>query len=313
MEELIGHEKISAFFAKVKEQNKLSHAYCFVGPESVGKKYFAQIFGAKLLNTSLAKLNTHPDFCLVTQEYNEKEEKTNKDINISQIRNLRSFLSQSPYLGEYKIAIIDNAEKMNSEAANALLKILEEPTPKTILFLITANETLLPSTITSRAQMLYFAPVAKNVLTKWLESFQTNFAKTELSALSCGLPGKLKNWLAEPESFVDYKKEIERFLSLIGKTFFEKLKIVEDLFTAEEDSVKNKAKWQKLLKLWRLLIRDSELIKNNLGNLAIHQDLKNLSFDKILEIEEKINLTEEALNKNINLRLLIENLLLILP
>lgn len=313
MEELIGHEKILAFFTKVKEQNKLSHAYCFVGPESVGKKYFAQILGAELLQTSLAKLHTHPDFCLVAQEYNEKEEKTNKDVNIAQIRNLRSFLSQSPYLGKYKIAIIDNAEKMNSEAANALLKILEEPSPNTILFLITANETMLPGTITSRAQTLYFAPLAKEVLLKWLENFQTNLNKTELISWSNGLPGKLKNWLTDPESFADYKKEVERFLSLIGKTFFEKLKIVEDLFTAEEDSVKNKANWQKILKLWRLLIRDSELNKNNLANLAIHQNLKNLNLARSLEIEEKISLTEEALNKNINLRLLIENILLILP
>jgi len=313
MEELIGHENILAFFTKVKEQGKLSHAYCFVGPQSVGKKHFAQILGAELLGVPLSKLAGYPDFTLVAQEYNEKEEKTNKDINVAQIRGLRSFLSQSAYLGKYKIAIIDNAEKMNSEAANALLKILEEPSPNTILFLITANEAMLPSTVVSRSQTLYFAPVAKNVLQNWLEKINTDLNKEELLNWSCGLPGKIKNWLSNPESFLEYKKEVERFINLTGKTFFEKLKIVEDLFTSEEDNVKNKANWQKLLNLWRLLIRDSELKKNNLGNLAIHQDLKNLTLPKSIEIEERIIATEEMLNKNINPRLLIENILLILP
>jgi len=308
-----GHEKISAFFKKVISRGSLSHAYCFVGPQSVGKKHLAKYLGAELLGVSFAKLSTQPDFVIVEQEYSDSQEKTNKDITVKQIRELRSFLSQSAYLGKYKIAIIDNAEKMNAEAANALLKILEEPSKNTILFLITANETMLPSTVVSRSQVFYFAPVSGHSLEDWLQKIDTKLDKDELIKLSLGSPGKIINWLEDSEKFLTYKKEVERFNKLIGKTFFEKLKIIEDVFVSSEDNVKVKENWQNILALWRLLVRDSELLKNNLADLAVHKNLEQLTVEESLAIEEKILQAQDLLNKNINPRLLIENILLILP
>jgi len=114
MEEgIIGHEKILDFFNKVINQGRLSHAYCFVGPEEGGKRTVAEKLAADLLKVERVKLSNHPDFSLIRQEFSEKKEKTNKDINIEQIRELRQTLGRHAYFGGYKVAIIDEAEKMN--------------------------------------------------------------------------------------------------------------------------------------------------------------------------------------------------------
>jgi DNA polymerase III delta prime subunit len=82
-----------------------------------------------------------------------------ESIKIEQVRDLGYKLSLKPYAAKYKIALIDNAHNLTVEAANALLKVLEEPKPFTILFLITDNTTRLLPTISSRAQKINFGPL----------------------------------------------------------------------------------------------------------------------------------------------------------
>jgi len=88
------------------------------------------------------------------------------DISIEQIRKAKKHLNLSPYNSLYKFVIIDNAELMNSEAANALLKTLEEPRGNTILILIAQKPELLPKTIFSRLQEIRFKPVSLNRIYK---------------------------------------------------------------------------------------------------------------------------------------------------
>src|SRR3989344_4245673 len=103
-----------------------------------------------------SKLSTHPDFFLIEKRVDEKSGKTKRNIDIDQLRTLRSQLRQSPLLGSYRIAVIDGAELMSTAAANAVLKTLEEPRPRTVLFLLTTNGQQLPQTIHSRCQSVYF-------------------------------------------------------------------------------------------------------------------------------------------------------------
>lgn len=142
-------------------QNRLSHAYLLSGMQGIGKTDFARKFSAFLLcdnktacgkcrGCALMRVETHPDFLFI-----EPQEKTHS-IKIDQIRELSEKLSRTAQCGGYQVVIISPADAMPVQAANALLKTLEEPTGKVIFFLIDHQQHYLPTTIMSRCQKLFF-------------------------------------------------------------------------------------------------------------------------------------------------------------
>ncbi|MBI4426939.1 MAG: AAA family ATPase [Candidatus Magasanikbacteria bacterium] len=314
MSEIIGHKEALEFFDKVIANNNLSHAYCFIGPEQVGKRTVAEEIAAKLLKTSRENLFRQPDFILVGQSLNEKTGKTRKDITVEQMRELRSSLAMRAFAGGYKVALIDDAEKMNLEAANALLKRLEEPAPRTILFLITTDEEKLPETVLSRCQRIYFHSVKKEELENYLLKLGIN--KPEWASSAQGLPGRLIDWLGNEDEFVEYKTETNRFLGMIGQPFFSKLKSVEELFGEKGgDTIMTRENLDKVLGLWQLLIRDICLTAAGLASEAVNQiKISTGSQNKIwVELEKQIITARGLLNQNIHPRLVVENVLLNLP
>lgn len=199
---IIGHQKQWEFFTNKIEQNQLAHAYLFCGQNEIGKKAFA-IELAKLLNCKNVKNNkpcldcrscadiekgNHPDFLVVRAgddcvqdgeklnvgiSYNSAlpdlkagDELSNKhEIEVFQIRKAQDFLSLKSYFGGIKVVIVDNAEKMSTEAQNCFLKTLEEPKGDTLIILISSTPERLLSTIFSRCQTVKFFP-SKEILEK---------------------------------------------------------------------------------------------------------------------------------------------------
>jgi len=314
MSEIIGHKDVLDFFDKVIANNNLSHAYCFIGPEQLGKRTVAEEIAAKLLQTVREKLNRQLDFILVGQSLNEKTGKTRKDITVEQMRELRSRLSQHAFAGGYKVALIDDAEKMNIEAANALLKRLEESAPRTILFLITTDEEKLPETVLSRCQRIYFHSVKKEELENYL--IKRGVDKPELVSSAQGLPGRLIDWLENEEKFTEYKAEADRFLQMIGQPFFSKLKSVEELFGEKGgDTIMTRENLDSVLGLWQLLVRDICLTAGGLASEAVNQ-IKIFDSDQSknwVELEKQIIKARWLLKQNIHPRLVVENVLLNLP
>lgn len=147
------NQHIFDFFKKAKESGNLAHGYLFWGPEDKEKMEVALWLG-KILEIG--------DFDILRIATGEEK----KEISINQIRAAKRHLNLSPFSGPYKFAIINEAEKMNSEAANALLKMLEEPHRNTILILITSEPELLPKTIVSRLQEIRFRPVSLSQISK---------------------------------------------------------------------------------------------------------------------------------------------------
>lgn len=147
-ESISGHKKQIEFLSKAVATGKLAHAYTFAGPDSVGKKTVALKLAQSLLETK--ENHFQPDLLEINGF---------AGIKIEQIRELIYKLSLKPYQAKYKVAIIDHAENLNTEAANALLKTLEEAKPNTIIILITANPNRLPKTIISRTQKINFGLV----------------------------------------------------------------------------------------------------------------------------------------------------------
>ena len=144
-----GHNNNKKYFEDVIKKDVLSHAYIFCGPEGIGKKAFAyDIF--RLVNQR--EPEGDPDFKLLTPRLDEDETK----IYIEDIRKLKSYLSLKPYFGPYKFVVINDADRLVPEASNAMLKLLEEPSPFTIIVLISSKPRFIFPTVLSRCEKVQF-------------------------------------------------------------------------------------------------------------------------------------------------------------
>jgi len=208
---IIGHQKQWQFLRKSLELGKRAHAYLFSGETQLGKKKFALEF-AKLINGENFDFG-HPDLILI-------EPYEGREIQIIQIRELIQKLSLKPYSAFLKVAMIDQAHLMNSEAQNCFLKTLEEPKGNTILILITeAPETLFP-TIRSRCEIIKFYPVKISEIENYLESQGISKEKSKaIARLSLGRPGLAIDFLTNPQKLENQKKIIEELIKISsGKT-----------------------------------------------------------------------------------------------
>lgn len=161
-------------------QGRLPHAVLLVGPVGTGKRRFAEALTACLCCRQPADhagvssacgrcpscrqwtAGVHPDVLMVEPEAEDKP------LKIDQIRLLGEFMIRSSHSGGYKIAILEPAERMNANAANALLKTLEEPPPERLLILVSHRPIGLPATVRSRCQRLTLPPPPPSVASSWL-------------------------------------------------------------------------------------------------------------------------------------------------
>ena len=183
---ILGHERQIKYLETVIKKNRMAHAHLFFGPEHVGKLVIAKMV-AKALFCPHAKgglmnvchkceacqkieKNMHPEVIFLDTEHTLVSKKeTRKDIPIDDIRELKRVLSFAPHGAAWRVVIINEAEKMSAEAANAFLKILEEPGDLTLIILITSSRELLLPTILSRTQQIGFSLVSDEILKKFLE------------------------------------------------------------------------------------------------------------------------------------------------
>ena len=154
----------------------LPHALLFRGQAGIGKKQHAQAFAHYLLcqnrqaelpcgqctGCKLVQAGTHPDMLCVEPEQEGKE------IRIAQIRELIAFTERTPLQGGSRVVVLAPAESMNDNAANALLKCLEEPGSNTVLLLVCQHIGRLLATVRSRCQVLLFAPPPRERALSWL-------------------------------------------------------------------------------------------------------------------------------------------------
>ncbi|MEE9452423.1 MAG: DNA polymerase III subunit delta' [Gammaproteobacteria bacterium] len=184
---------------------KLPHALLLHGIAGLAKQHFSDCLIHSLLcvdvnadglacgqcrGCHLLATGAHPDLYRVNLQ--EKA----KNIKVDQIRAVKEFLTLSSHCGGYRIVIIAPAEIMNHAAANALLKVLEEPGKGALLLLVCHHPALLPATVLSRCQSLVFSPCETNVAKLWLQQTQADLVHIDLAiALSQGAPLKALAWL----------------------------------------------------------------------------------------------------------------------
>lgn len=301
---IIGHQKQLEILKKSVEADKLAHAYLFSGQEKLGKKRVALEFISRLFEKDIEK-GVHPDFIFL--------EPVNKEIQISQIRELSWRLSLKNFSAPLKAAIIDNAHLMNFEAQSCLLKTLEEPRGKAILILVTSQPRVLLLTIISRCQTIKFYPVSDSEIENYLISKGMGKEKAEeITQISLGRPGLALDFLSEPQKIEKYRKVISDLVKIFNtglsfrfqyvKNISEKSKSVDPV----RSGVSNGAK--EILEIWLWHLRKILLSKiNGREELAF----KNFSLTRlknfIKELQRTIFLTSTT---NINQRLALENLML---
>ena len=212
-------------------QNRLSHAYLLSGVSGLGKTDFARAFAGFLLcsqdslptkrmkaeatawSCNICKAckqfnaGTHPDLINIVPE--EKS----KIIKIDQIRALSEKISQTSHAGGYQVVIISPADAMPVQAANALLKTLEEPNGKVIIFLIDDQKQVLPATIISRCQKINFSADENNALNWLTKKMPTEKHIETLFRLSGGAPLKVKvlsknNYLSLRDQILNHLEQI---------------------------------------------------------------------------------------------------------
>lgn len=184
-----------------KQRRHLPHALLLLGSQGLGKKQFALTFAHALLCNKddfpcgqchpcyLIQAQSHPDLLLV------EPEQTGQMIKVDQIREVVQFVSETALQGARRIVIINPANAMNVNAANALLKTLEEPAPNVHIILVSDQNLRLPATITSRCQKIIFQKPTHEIALDWL---QTQLGESEehsrhiLLNLADGAPLKAK-------------------------------------------------------------------------------------------------------------------------
>ena len=300
---IIGHERIVKFFDNAIKNGGIGHAYCLVGSNGIGKLTLANYISGQVLETEENKLSTNPDYCYLERATDEKTGKLKKDISVKQARALRERLQSSSWLGKGQAIVINEAELLSIEAANALLKVLEEPPKKSIIFLLTTDDNLLLPTIRSRCQTFYLSSVNDAELEKSLKDLGAEVGLAgEIVKMAWGRPGRAISALNDVMLRQSYRDEITRVHNLIALPFYGKVAALEDLFgKKDDDHISKRDHWKTVLDIWQMEFRNILCGKSSWS--------QKFSQKQITIILDKIKLAQDLMGKNINPRLIIEEIL----
>jgi DNA polymerase-3 subunit delta' len=210
---IIGQERAVEQFASAWATRRLHHAWLLAGPKGVGKATFAHAAARRVLAEAagpafsapgvdtpddhpmvkLVEAGSHPDMRRLERLVNEKTGNLARNISVDQVRSLSELFDLSPAMSPWRVAVIDTVDELEPSGANALLKMLEEPPPNSLFFLVShALGRLLP-TIRSRCRRLDFQKLSNDAMTSVLEKQAPEASAAErqkIIAISFGSAGR---------------------------------------------------------------------------------------------------------------------------
>ena len=290
--------------------SRIEGGYLFVGPEGIGKK-MAALALAKALNCQEAQTDScghcvsclkiengqHPDVHIISGD--------EAQIKIDTIRQLQKDINLRAYEGVFKVYIIDNAHTLSAEAANCLLKVLEEPPKKSLIILISDKPNLLFKTIISRCKILKFLPLKREAL----EGILKNDYKLDVQFahfLAYFSEGRLGQALKLKDAGLLVKKN-----NLIDKFVLSPRPDMESLASQDREDVRFSlnllAAWFRDIYLLKAGLPEQEVINCDRRE-ELARSVKCFSFLDLETIFTNISATISYLEKNVNTRLLLFNL-----
>lgn len=320
--DIVGQEDAKALLKNAIKAGSTSHAYIFSGEKGSGKRTLAEAFAAMLLcenpdedscgtchSCKQAMSYNNPDIIYVNREEDKKilsvdvvREKINNDIVLK------------PYSGKYKVYIVPEAEKMNPQAQNAILKTIEEPPSYAIIILLTTNHNALLQTILSRCITIQMKPIETALIKKELtEKYQiVDYQSDIVASFAQGNLGKAIE-LARSEGFNEMKalvlsmtKKASRIdeyeISEIIKSFGEyKLNMdqILDLITL----------WFKDVLLYKATMDETRLVFSE-DIYEIKEQASSVSYPGLDNIFSAVAEASNRLNANVNFELVMELLIL---
>jgi len=204
---IIGHQRIRDFLSSAAATPR-HHAYLFAGPEHLGKDTVARAFVSTVYGRPIEdwrSLASHPDFALLERD----EEK--KNVSVEEMRRFLAHFASSSFLGGIKIGVVTGAHDLSLEAANALLKTLEEPRGNALIILLASDTARVPATVMSRCQTLRFLPVPTDELVQGLTRRSVPDADA-LARLAAGRPGIALALHADVEARAAYEETVCGFI-----------------------------------------------------------------------------------------------------
>lgn len=267
-ERVRGHDRPRAAFEHAIQSGRLTQGYVLSGPEGIGKQLFARGLAQLLLCQDAAQgallpcggcpacrsflAGSHPDFHFLQRDPGKRELTVEKMLGPKEQRGRTGLchdLSLRPHEGSRKIALINDADTMNDEAANALLKTLEEPPERAVILLIAGNYDALLPTIRSRCQVVRFDPLPDDVLSALIIEQGLVPTPLEAAALASLANGSLAvaRHLAAPAC----RDLRHKLLSALSQKQWNGIGVARELAAAVEEAASDVPE-QRLLATWLL-------------------------------------------------------------
>jgi DNA polymerase-3 subunit delta' len=237
-ERLLGHEAAEAALLSAQRSGRLHHAWLLTGPRGIGKATLAWRFARFLLagqegglfgdtsdglnvgreaaGRALVDARSHPDLFHLRRSLNPDTGRIRSEISVDDVRGLGAFMHMTPAMGRYRVAIVDAADEMNRNAANAVLKVLEEPPPNAVLVIVAHAPGRLLPTIRSRCRRLALHPLAADMVIELLGDYAPETAIEERATLASLAEGSIGRALelANAGSLALYREMVDVLATL---------------------------------------------------------------------------------------------------
>ncbi|MCC5466572.1 DNA polymerase III subunit delta' [Pelosinus baikalensis] len=316
--DIIGHKDQVTMLRHMESSRRMPHAVLFAGPKGIGKNLVANVVAAALLCSDQEErpcgrchscrqisYGSHPDFLHIAPD--------GTNIKIEQIRMLQQELSMASFSGQRRVCIIDGAELMTTQAANSLLKVLEDPPGEIVFLLLAANKQMLLTTIISRCMVIAFQPLADELLAQDLMAKGYLPETSEVAARLSGGRMGIALALLEPEGLALRNQALE----MIQKLMDSKLEAVWHSAGVLEKMERNDI--LEFIKYVTYILRDILLLvtgqgKRLLFNIDVAEELCEVadmwSERRLVTAIRAVETARRALLANANTRLTSEALLI---